>query len=159
MTWRKGLSAPQSAPRSQCHQHNTTSSACQSHHSTRVGAGGRGSRSLFLPQPSAFVQSLSFLIKANGGEQPPLLANKTLAPSGTVLFIFLRQLGLRWGLFCIFQGTGRTKKCAKPQGTWGSEEKPVHTNLHRSHVGTVRLQGQEFGRSLTREQDDYRQSS
>lgn len=48
-----------------------------------------------IPQPSAFVQSLSFLIKANGGKQPPLLANKILAPSGSVLFISLRQLELR----------------------------------------------------------------
>lgn len=109
-----------------------------------------------IPQPSAFVQSLSFVIKANGGKQPPLLANKILAPSGSVLFISLRQLGLRWGLFCIFRGTGSLTRVQSPKE---HEEKPVLTNQHWSHVGSVRLQGQEFGRSLTREQDDYRQSS
>lgn len=66
-------------------------------HPQVTGVGASVGESRIRPLPSTSCRPcicLTFVSKTHGGQQPPKLANKILAPSGTVLFISLRWLGI-----------------------------------------------------------------
>lgn len=84
---------------------------------------GKAGSDLSFRHHAAVVHDLTFVSKANGGEQPPKLANKILAPSGTVLFISLRWPGITSALREI-NGPAQPRLCQT--SVLGTASIPAH---------------------------------
>lgn len=120
MMWRKGLPAAQTVPRSQCHLHNTVSSACQSHHATRVGAAGRGSRICsrsLLHNPQHLYRAFHFSSRQMEENNLHCLLIKSWHPLAACSLFPWGSWD--WGeAFLYFLGDREPNKGAKSQGTW-----------------------------------------